>query len=232
MPVKLGIAGTDSSIVLGTGKIIALGLNYRDHIAEMGRSIPSEPVLFAKTSNVLIGDGEPIIIPAFLYEYGFEEVIVHYEAELGVIIGKRIRSVSPEEALESVLGYTCFNDVSQRNIQKSDVSGWFRGKSLDTFGPVGPVVVTGTDISDPGKLDILCRLNGKTVQSSSTSNMIFPVNEIISFISKQITLEQGDLIATGTPAGVGNLRHGDVVEVEIPGIGILRNPVIREESSD
>ncbi len=232
MPVRLGIAGTGLSITLGTGKIIALGLNYRDHIEEMGRSCPSEPVLFAKTPNVLIGDGEPIIIPAFLDEYGFEEVVVHYEAELGVIIGKRTKSVSPGDAIESVLGYTCFNDVSQRNIQKSDVSGWFRGKSLDTFGPAGPIIVTRADIPDPGQLDILCRLNGKTVQSSSSSRMIFPVNEIISFISKQITLEEGDLIATGTPAGVGKLRHGDVVEVEIPGIGILRNPVIEEHRSD
>ena len=130
--------------------------------------------------------------------------------------------------MESVLGYTCFNDVSQRNIQKSDVSGWFRGKSLDTFGPVGPRIVTGDAVPDPGDLEITCRLNGKTVQSSSVSNMVFPVNEIISFISKQITLERGDLIATGTPAGVGRIRHGDVVEVEIPGIGVLRNPVICE----
>jgi 2-keto-4-pentenoate hydratase/2-oxohepta-3-ene-1,7-dioic acid hydratase in catechol pathway len=228
MPVTLEIAGTGSSVTLGAGKIIALGLNYRDHILEMGREMPSEPVLFAKTPNVLVGNGDPIVIPAFLDDYGFDEVVVHYEAELGVIIGRRARSVSPAEAMECVLGYTCFNDVSQRNIQKSDVSGWFRGKSLDTFGPVGPVVVPASDIPDPGDLDITCRLNGKTVQEASTSSMLFPVPEIISFISRQITLEEGDLIATGTPSGVGRIRHGDRVEVEISRIGVLTNPVIEE----
>jgi 2-keto-4-pentenoate hydratase/2-oxohepta-3-ene-1,7-dioic acid hydratase in catechol pathway len=226
MPVTLEMAGKGTTVTLGRGKIIALGLNYSDHIEEMGRQIPAEPVLFAKTPNVLIPDGEPIVIPPFLYGYGFDEVVVHYEAELGVVIGRRLKSAGPSEAMEGVLGYTCFNDVSQRNIQKSDVSGWFRGKSLDTFGPVGPVVVPAEDIPDPGRLDIRCRLNGLTVQESNTSRMLFPVAEILSYISGQITLEEGDLIATGTPAGVGRLRDGDVVEVEIEGIGVLSNPVV------
>jgi 2-keto-4-pentenoate hydratase/2-oxohepta-3-ene-1,7-dioic acid hydratase in catechol pathway len=124
-----------------------------------------------------------------------------------------------------VLGYTCFNDVSQRNLQFSDISGWFRGKSLDTFGPIGPRIIPAEQLTDPHDLDIQCRLNGKTVQRSNTSMMIFGIPQIIEFISKQITLEPGDIIATGTPAGVGPLSHGDVVEVEIESIGILRNRV-------
>jgi len=229
MSVTLDVAGR-SSLTLGSGKIIALGLNYRDHIEEMGRTPPPEPVLFAKTPNVLIGPDEPIVIPAFLSEYDFDEVVVHYEAELAVVMGRRAKAVSPAAALDYVLGYTCFNDVSQRNIQKSDVSGWFRGKSLDTFGPIGPRIVTTEEIGDPGNLSLMCRLNGRTVQNSNTGMMIFSVPEMISFISRQITLEEGDIIATGTPSGVGAIHHGDVVEVEIKGIGILSNPVVEELS--
>jgi 2-keto-4-pentenoate hydratase/2-oxohepta-3-ene-1,7-dioic acid hydratase in catechol pathway len=230
MSVTLDVAGR-SSLTLGSGKIIALGLNYRDHIEEMGRTPPSEPVLFAKTPNVLIGPDEPIVIPAFLAEYGFDEVVVHYEAELAVIIGRRTKAVSSAAALDHVLGYTCFNDVSQRNIQRSDVSGWFRGKSLDTFGPIGPRIVPAEEIGDISNLSLVCRLNGRTVQNSNTGMMIFSVPEMISFISRQITLEEGDIIATGTPSGVGAIHHGDVVEVEIEGIGILSNPVVEEVSA-
>ena len=227
MSVTLNVTGR-SPLTLGSGKIIALGLNYRDHIEEMGRTPPGEPVLFAKTPNVLIGPDEPIIVPAFLEEYDFDEVVVHYEAELAVIMGRRAKAVSRATAMDYVLGYTCFNDVSQRNIQRSDVSGWFRGKSLDTFGPIGPRIVSAEDIGDPGNLSLMCRLNGHTVQNSNTGMMIFSVPEMISFISRQITLEEGDIIATGTPSGVGAIHHGDVVEVEIEGIGILSNPVIEE----
>ncbi len=227
MSVTLDVAGR-SSLTLGSGKIIALGLNYRDHIEEMGRTPPPEPVLFAKTPNVLIGPDEPIVIPAFLSKYGFDEIVVHYEAELAVIIGRRAKAVPTDAALDYVLGYTCFNDVSQRNIQRSDVSGWFRGKSLDTFGPIGPRIVPAEEIGDPGNLSLMCRLNGRMVQNSNTGMMIFSVPEMISFISQQITLEEGDIIATGTPSGVGAIHHGDVVEVEIEGIGILSNPVIEE----
>lgn len=217
-------------------KIIALGLNYRSHIAESHSvkvqgftgEIPQEPILFPKTPNVLIGPGEQIVIPRFLKDYRFEELRTDYEAELAVIIGEKCKNITPGRAMDYVFGYTCINDVSQRNLQTGDRSGWFRGKSLDTFGPVGPRVVLRDDIPDPQNLHIQCRLNGKTVQDSNTRNMIFPVAETIAFISKNFTLMPGDLIATGTPAGVGAIRHGDVVEVEIEKIGVLSNPVIEE----
>ncbi len=215
-------------------KIIALGLNYRAHIAESQSvdvqgftlEIPEEPVLFAKTPNVLIGAGEPIVIPRFLREYGFDEMRVDYEAELAFVIGKRCKNVAAEHAMEYIYGFTCMNDVSQRNIQKSDKSGWFRGKSLDTFGPLGPQIVLTEDIGDPQSLDIECRLNGKVVQKSNTTHMIFSIRETVAFVSKNLTLMPGDIISTGTPSGVGPLKHGDVVEVEIANIGVLRNPVV------
>ncbi|MCE5244104.1 MAG: fumarylacetoacetate hydrolase family protein [Syntrophobacteraceae bacterium] len=218
-------------------KIIALGLNYHSHIAEshsvkvrgFTAEVPSEPILFPKTPNVLIGPNDPIVIPKFLNDYGFETLRTDYEGELAVIIADRCRNVRPEDALKHVFGFTCMNDVSQRNLQTSDRSGWFRGKSLDTFGPVGPVVVLAEDLADPQNLRLQTRLNGKTVQDSNTKHMIFPIPEIIAFVSKNFTLMPGDIIATGTPSGVGAIKHGDVVEVEIEGIGILRNPVIQED---
>lgn len=234
--ISLPVWNRDERHTVNPTKIIALGLNYRSHIAESHTvkvrgftdEVPSEPILFPKTPNVLIGPGEPIVIPGFLLEYGFEDLRVDYEAEMAVIIGKKCRNVRREEALGSVFGYTCINDVSQRNLQTGDRSGWFRGKSLDTFGPVGPQIVLAGDIGDPQDLRLQCRLNGQTVQDSSTAMMIFPVAETIAFISKNFTLMPGDIIATGTPSGVGRLRHGDVVEVEIEKIGILSNPVIEE----
>lgn len=234
--VVLPVRGRDESYQVRPSKIVALGLNYHEHVKEsvflttrkIPLDIPSEPVLFPKTPNVLIGDGEAIVIPAYLQGYDFEEVRVDYEAELGFFVGKRCKDVPEERAMDYILGYTCFNDVSQRNFQTEDKSGWFRGKSLDTFGPVGPVVVPASDIPDPQNLHIECRLNGKVVQSGNTSQMIFPIPTIVAFISRHFTLEEGDLIITGTPKGVGRIHHGDVVEVEIEGIGTLRNPV-REE---
>ena len=225
MGIKLPFPDAGNTYELGSGKIIALGLNYQDHIDETGMDPPAEPILFSKTPNVLTASEEDIEIPAFLYDCGFDEVVVHYEAELALIIGKRAKNVSSSEAMNYVLGYTCFNDVSQRNLQFADVSGWFRGKSLDTFGPIGPRIIPAGQLPDPHNLDIQCRLNGKTVQRSNTSMMIFGIPETIEFISKQITLEPGDIIATGTPAGVGPLSHGDIIEVEIESIGILRNRV-------
>jgi len=219
--------------LLRPSKIIALGLNYLEHIKEsqsvdvqnFTNEIPREPILFAKTPNVLIGHGEPIIIPRFLDEYEFANCRTDYEAELAIVMKNRIKNVAPAEAMEHILGFTCFNDVSQRNLQKQEKAGWFRGKSLDTFGPVGPILVGPEDIGDPHKLGIRCRLNGKVVQESNTSYMIFKLPEIISFVSRNFTLEPGDIITTGTPSGVGPLQPGDVVEVEIENIGILRNPV-------
>lgn len=234
--ITLPIHNRSESYVINPTKIIALGLNYRSHIAEsvtvkvrgFTDEIPAEPILFPKTPNVLIGPDEPIVIPAFLEDYGFEDPRTDYEAELALIIKDRCKNVSREEALGHVLGFTCMNDVSQRNLQTNDKSGWFRGKSLDTFGPIGPRLVAVEDIGDPQNLEIRCRLNGETVQSANTRQMIFKIPEIIAFISKQFTLMPGDIIVTGTPSGVGRIKHGDTVEVEIEGIGILRNPVIEE----
>jgi 2-keto-4-pentenoate hydratase/2-oxohepta-3-ene-1,7-dioic acid hydratase in catechol pathway len=221
---------------LRPSKIIALGLNYHEHVAE-SRSVsvrgftdevPTEPILFAKTPNVLVGPGEPIVIPRFLRRYHFANPRVDYEAELAFIVRDGCKYVPAREALAHILGFTCFNDVSQRNLQNRDRSGWFRGKSLDTFGPIGPRIVTAEELGDPQSLAIRCRVNGRTVQESSTRRMIFPVAEILAFVSMNFTLEAGDVIATGTPGGVGSLHHGDVVEVEVEGIGVLRNPVVEE----
>jgi 2-keto-4-pentenoate hydratase/2-oxohepta-3-ene-1,7-dioic acid hydratase (catechol pathway) len=249
--VELPIAGSESSYVLNPQKIVAVGLNYREHVAESPsilaaeakakaagapppeRSLPKEPrlprepVLFPKTPNVLIGPGAPIPIPArFLERYAIQHPRTDYEAELAVIIGRRCKDVEPAAALGYVYGYSCFNDVSQRDIQNSDRSGWYRGKSFDGFGPIGPAVVPAAMIPDPQRLAIRCRLNGRVVQESNTSAMIFSVAQLVSFISQNFTLEPGDIIATGTPSGVGPIVAGDLVEVEIERIGSLSNPVI------
>lgn len=235
MPVTLQIDNSQHYQV-NPSKIVALGLNYLEHIKEsqsvdvsnFTEEIPEEPVLFPKTPNVLIRPGEPIILPAFVRQYGFANCRTDHEAELAIIIKDRIKNIAPANAMNHILGFTCFNDISQRNLQKGDKSGWYRGKSLDTFGPIGPVIVTPEKIGDPQNLDIQCRLNGKVVQDSNTRHMIFPITDIIAFVSKNFTLEPGDIIITGTPSGVGPLQGGDTVEVEIENIGILSNPV-REE---
>jgi 2-keto-4-pentenoate hydratase/2-oxohepta-3-ene-1,7-dioic acid hydratase in catechol pathway len=177
---------------------------------------------------VLIGPGDNIVLPAFLRDYRFEDPRIDHEAELAFFVRDRCKDVPEEAAMEHIFGFTCMNDVSQRNLQRGDKSGWFRGKSLDTFGPIGPQVVRTEDIGDPQALSIVCRLNGEVVQSSNTALMIFKIPTILSFISKNFTLEAGDIILTGTPAGVSPLKHGDVVEVEVEKIGILRNPVVEE----
>lgn len=232
--IQLPLAGSDKKITINPSKIIAVGLNYRDHVKESRVfnvntvDVPPEPVLFAKTNNVLIGPGEPIVIPAHIKEYGFKDERVDPECELAVIIGKRGRHISEERAFDYVLGYTCFNDVSQRNIQKGDPSGWFRGKSFDTFGPIGPVLVSHHDIGDPQALNISCRINGVRNQSGNTRDMIFSIPVLIAFISRQFSLEEGDIIATGTPSGVSPIVSGDTVEIEVEKIGVLKNPVINE----
>ncbi len=236
--IHLPIVGSSDFYDLRPGKIIAVGLNYREHVAESPTildrppqkdSVPTEPILFAKTPNVLAASGENIVIPtSFLSSSGFPQPRTDYEAELAIVIGRRCKNVRPAEARSFVLGYTCFNDVSQRDIQNLDRSGWFRGKSFDSFGPAGPALLLDRDVADPQRLRIECRLNGRTVQSGSTADMIFGVAELVSFISRNMPLEEGDLIATGTPSGVGAIRAGDVVEVEIEGIGCLRNRVVEE----
>jgi len=196
-------------------KIVGIGQNYRAHAAEMGKGIPEEPLIFLKPPSALLGDGQAIERPA-----GYERV--DYEGELGVVIGKRARRVPKERALEFVAGFTCVNDVTVRDLQKKD-GQWARAKGFDTFCPVGPRVVPGLD---PSNLRIRTRVNGVVKQDSSTSDLIFDVPTLIAFVSAHFTLEEGDLISTGTPSGVGNLAVGDVVEVEIEGIGVLTNPVI------
>jgi 2-keto-4-pentenoate hydratase/2-oxohepta-3-ene-1,7-dioic acid hydratase in catechol pathway len=208
-------------------KIVCVGLNYRDHAEEQGTELPKAPLLFSKWPNTLIGPGEPIVLP-------HEAKEVDYEAELGVVIGQTTRRVSEGEALGRVGGYICVNDVSARDLQFAD-GQWTRGKSPDTFCPVGPRLVPREEIADPQALSIRCVLNGETMQDSSTANMIFSVAEIIAYVSRTVTLEPGDLIATGTPAGVGVfrdpkvlLKDGDEVSVEIEGLGTLTNPVEKE----
>jgi 2-keto-4-pentenoate hydratase/2-oxohepta-3-ene-1,7-dioic acid hydratase in catechol pathway len=209
------------------GKIVCVGLNYLDHAQEGGMELPKAPLLFAKWPNTLIGDGEPIVLPP-------EATEVDYEAELGVVIGTKAKRVSEADALEYVEGYICVNDVSARDLQFGD-GQWTRGKSVDTFCPVGPRVVPREEIADPQQLGIRCIVNGEALQDSSTAQMIFSVAEIIAYVTRVITLDPGDLIATGTPAGVGVfrdpkvlLKDGDEVSVEIEGVGTLTNPVEKE----
>ncbi|HEY4690383.1 MAG TPA: fumarylacetoacetate hydrolase family protein [Anaerolineae bacterium] len=205
-------------------KIICLGLNYRDHAQEANLPIPPVPNLFAKFRNTLIGPASPILLPGVSEE-------IDYEAELAVVIGRRCKNVPAAEALDFVAGYMAFNDVSARDVQMR-TSQWLAGKALDTFGPCGPALVMD-EIRNPQALSVSTRVNGETLQRGNTRDMIFSVAESIAFISRLMTLQPGDIIATGTPAGVGFkreppvfLRHGDVVEVEVEGIGTLRNPVV------
>jgi 2-keto-4-pentenoate hydratase/2-oxohepta-3-ene-1,7-dioic acid hydratase in catechol pathway len=208
---------------------VCIGLNYRDHAIESGAQIPKQPLLFAKTGNALSGHNHPVRLPPTSTQ-------VDYEAELAVIIGRRCSRVSAVRALDYVAGYTCANDVSARDFQFND-GQWYRGKTSDTFGPIGPFLVSRSEIADPQKLQIVLRLNGPTMQDSSTSNLIFGVAELIEFISRTITLFPGDVISTGTPPGVGfarkppvYLKPGDIMEVEVEKVGVLRNPVEASKS--
>jgi 2-keto-4-pentenoate hydratase/2-oxohepta-3-ene-1,7-dioic acid hydratase in catechol pathway len=197
-------------------KIIAIGLNYLDHAKELNMEIPEYPLIFMKPPTAVIGDGEIIIYPPQTQE-------LHYEGELGIVIGKKARNISIEAAKQYIAGYTCANDVTARDLQRMD-GQWTRSKSFDTFCPLGPRIVKDVD---PTNLAIATRVNGVTKQSSNTNQMIFNAFKLVSFISAIMTLLPGDVISTGTPPGVGEIRVGDVVEVEIEGIGILRNTVGR-----
>jgi 2-keto-4-pentenoate hydratase/2-oxohepta-3-ene-1,7-dioic acid hydratase in catechol pathway len=207
-------------------KIVCIGLNYMDHIRESGLEVPQVPLVFAKFPSSLAGPADPIRIPADLTHR------VDWEVELAVVIGRRARHVAPEEALDHVFGYTVANDVSARDLQFSD-GQWVRAKSIDTFCPVGPVVVTADEVGDPQALRLTTRVNGELVQDATTDLMVFDVATLISFCSRAFTLEPGDLLLTGTPWGCGefmepkrSLSAGDVVECAIDGIGVLRNPVL------
>jgi 2-keto-4-pentenoate hydratase/2-oxohepta-3-ene-1,7-dioic acid hydratase in catechol pathway len=209
-------------------KIVCLGLNYRDHAAEGGAPIPKDPVLFSKYATSLIGQGDRIVLPAVSRE-------VDYEAELVVVVGKRGRHLKAEDAAGYVAGYTIGHDVSARDWQmRKDGKQWMVGKTFDTFAPTGPVIVTADEVPDPHELGIRLRLNGQVMQDSNTRELIFRVPTVLAYLSQVFTLEPGDLVFTGTPSGVGFarkppvfLKDGDVVEVEIDRLGVLRNPVVQ-----
>jgi len=194
-------------------KIVCVGLNYVEHAKELKMKLPEEPILFLKPPSAVIGPGTEIIVPK-------SSERVDYEGELGVVIGKRCKAIAADEAKKHILGYTCFNDVTARDLQQKD-GQWTRAKSFDTFAPFGPWIAS----IDPSDADINTRVNGQIRQSSNTADLIFGVPSLIEFISNVMTLEPGDVIATGTPPGVGRLEKGDVVEVEIEGIGVLKNRV-------
>lgn len=197
-------------------KIVCVGLNYVDHAKELNMGIPEYPILFMKPPTTLIFDNDPIIYPEQTKE-------LHYEAELAIVIKDKIKNIKQKDARKHILGFTCANDVTARDLQRKD-GQWTRAKSFDTFCPIGPEIVK--DI-DPDNLNIKLLLNGKVKQSSNTSNMIFKVDYLVSFVSQIMTLEPEDIILTGTPAGIGPMKMGDVVEVEIEGIGALTNKVKR-----
>jgi len=197
-------------------KIIAVGLNYKDHAAELHMEIPKYPIIFIKPPTSVIQNGESIIYPP-------ESNEVHYEGELAIVIKDRIRNISIEDADVHIAGYTCANDVTARDLQRADIQ-WTRSKSFDTFCPLGPMIVSNID---PTNLEIITRINGKERQHSNTRQMIFNVYSLVSFVSKIMTLLPGDIIITGTPPGVGPIFPGDTVEVEIEGIGILKNRVTK-----
>ncbi len=199
-------------------KIICIGLNYVDHAKELKMEIAQEPIIFLKPPTAVIGHEENIVYPAASKQ-------VDYEAELGVVIGENCKNVKRENAHEVILGYTCFNDVTARDLQKKD-GQWTRAKSFDTFAPLGPCIVTKDEIRNPQNLNIKLRLNGKIKQNSNTKNFIFDISFLVEFVSEIMTLNQGDVIATGTPPGVGSVKKGDTTEIEIERIGILRNFVV------
>ncbi|HEY8347456.1 MAG TPA: fumarylacetoacetate hydrolase family protein [Symbiobacteriaceae bacterium] len=198
-------------------KIVCVGRNYAEHARERGNEPPKEPMLFLKAPSALIGPGEPIVIPDRSHT-------IHWEAELAVVIGRRARRVSQEEAMQYVFGYTIANDVSDRTLQQADMPfGFGRAKSFDTFCPCGPALVT--DLPNPMDVTITLTCNEEIRQSDSTARMLFPIPYLISFISHIMTLVPGDMILTGTPKGVGEMKPGDLIEITIPGIGTLSNPV-------
>jgi 2-keto-4-pentenoate hydratase/2-oxohepta-3-ene-1,7-dioic acid hydratase in catechol pathway len=212
------------------GKVVCVGLNYRSHLAEIGEPPPSYPILFHKTATSIIGPGQAIVLPRVSRQ-------VDYEGELAVVIGRKGKYIPEEEALSYVAGYTCANDVSAHDLEFR-TSQWTSGKMLDTFCPLGPVLRTADEVPDPVLLRLRTRLNGLTVQEASTSDMIFSVPFLVSYVSSLATLEPGDVLLTGTPAGIGCnqspqvfLQPGDEISVQIDGIGTLANPVVAEEGN-
>lgn len=206
------------------GKIICVGLNYVAHIKEMGFETPGRPMLFMKPNTCITNPGDPVVYP----RYGEQ---VEYEGEVVAVIGKLARYVSEEEALNYVLGYTCGNDVTERKLQHAELANrsMLISKGFDTFCPLGPFIETEMD---PTKIDLTTRLNGELKQRSNTSDLLFPIAMLVSYISQAITLEPGDVIMTGTPSGVSAVSPGDTVDVEISGVGVLRNTFVAENTID
>jgi acylpyruvate hydrolase len=218
------------AVVPNPEKVICIGLNYRDHATETNASIPEVPTVFAKYANTLIGDGEPILIPRVTQQ-------VDYEAELAFVIGRHGRYIAESDAMRYVAGYTLFNDVTARDYQFR-TGQWTIGKTFDTFGPLGPALVTADEIPNPHALPIRLSINGEVLQDSNTSQLIFSIPALVAYLSQVMTLEPGDVVATGTPSGVGFvrrpprfLRPHDTVRVEIEGLGVLENPVVAEGES-
>ncbi|MDX1965603.1 MAG: fumarylacetoacetate hydrolase family protein [Planctomycetaceae bacterium] len=215
--------------IASPGKILCIGLNYRDHAAETNSPIPTEPIVFSKFSTAIVGPEDPVVLPTVAHE-------VDYEAEMVIVIGKQGKNIPKATAFQHVAGYIVGNDVSARDWQKGRPGGqWLLGKTPDTFAPIGPWMVTADEVGDPHDLRIQLRLNGQTLQDSRTKELIFGVDHLVAHISQLVTLHPGDLIFTGTPPGVGAarkppvfLKSGDVMEVEIEHLGILRNPVVAE----
>jgi 2-keto-4-pentenoate hydratase/2-oxohepta-3-ene-1,7-dioic acid hydratase in catechol pathway len=198
-------------------KIVCVGRNFAAHAREMGNEVPAQPLLFLKPPSAVIGPGDAIVLPP-------ESSQVEFEAEIGVVVGRRLRRATSEDAAQAIGGFTCANDVTARDLQRTD-GQWARAKGFDTFCPTGPVVVDGLDWRG---LEVVARVNGTERQRGRAADMHFPIPVLLAFISQAMTLEPGDLVLTGTPAGVGPLRSGDVVEVEVTGVGVLRNPVVAE----
>ncbi|MAS13480.1 MAG: 2-hydroxyhepta-2,4-diene-1,7-dioate isomerase [Nitratireductor sp.] len=214
--------------VAGTGKFICIGLNFADHAAESGMEVPPEPVIFMKATSAIIGPNDDVVIPR-------GSTATDWEVELGIVIGKPAKHVSQKEALDHVAGYCVINDVSERDFQTKRSGQWTKGKSCDTFGPVGPWLVTRDDISDPQNLKMWLKVNGETMQNGSSATMVYGVAHVVSYLSDFMTLHPGDIISTGTPPGVGQgmkppryLKAGDVVELGIEGLGEQRQDVCSE----
>ncbi len=217
--------GYDINAPVNPGKIIALGNNYREHIKEMNQTVPEKPVLFGKWPSTVIGHQESIIKPSWIGR-------MDYEAELAVIIGSTVKNVKSSEAMDYIAGYTCLNDVTARDIQRNDLSHslpWMQSKNFDTFTPMGPCVLLASAIKEPVSITVQSTVNGELKQKGNTNDFLFDIPTIIEYISNIMTLDAGDVITTGTPAGVGPLEHGDTVDITCEGIGTLSNPVILNE---
>ena len=197
-------------------KVVAVGLNYRSHAIEMGHDLPETPMLFMKPSTAVVGPLDDVVYPAMSGR-------VDYEAELAVVIGRRAKGLSPADVPAHILGYTCGNDVTARDLQAKD-GQWTRAKGFDTFCPLGPWIVT--DLENPNEVNLACRVNGEIKQEGNTNDLVFDVGALVSFISQVMTLEPGDVVMTGTPSGISPVQKGDTMEIEIEGIGVLRNPVV------